>query len=232
VNPTPPVSVLMTVRNGERYIVEAIESALNQAITPAEIVVVDDGSTDATAELVRGFGSPVALVQQPPTGMAAGLNRALRHSSCPVVGYLDADDLWCPDALPLRLERLDAADQPDAAGGLTQQFLSPDLTPEQAARFRLTDTTLQAGTRGALLFRRERLEAFGPIDEGPVLASTIDWMARARLGGLTVGWVDHVVLRRRIHLQNLSIQAHFAEYQAMLEVVRRQHHRRTRGQSQ
>ena len=69
------VSVLIAVRDGAAYLGEAIESALDQSYRPIELVVVDDGSRDGTAEVVSRFGSVVVYERQPPVGMSAGRTR-------------------------------------------------------------------------------------------------------------------------------------------------------------
>jgi len=70
----PIVSAVMAVYNGERFVAEAIESMLSQTRPPDQVIVVDDGSTDRTAEIVRGFAS-VEYVHQPNAGRAALLSR-------------------------------------------------------------------------------------------------------------------------------------------------------------
>ena len=64
------VSVVIAVRDGERYLGEGIESVLAQTLAPAELIVVDDGSTDASAEVAAGFGDRVRVVAQEPAGIA------------------------------------------------------------------------------------------------------------------------------------------------------------------
>ncbi|MEA2685467.1 MAG: hypothetical protein QOE93_662 [Actinomycetota bacterium] len=223
------VSVLMTVRDGARYLDAAIRSVLDQTVAPAEVVVVDDGSTDGTLDVLRTFGTAVTVVSQPRTGMAAGLNRALRHARHDVVGYLDADDLWEPDAIECRLARMGAPDRPEAVGGATVQFVSPDLSPTDAARFGIDGAPVRGALLGALLFRRPTLDRLRPLNESVQRAPTMDWMARARTLGLVVTWIEPVVLRRRIHTSNMSITTRGDNYQGMLEVVRRQRHRRRRA---
>jgi glycosyltransferase involved in cell wall biosynthesis len=220
------VSVLMTVRDGERYLDAALRSVLDQTVAPAEVVVVDDGSTDGTRDVLATFGAAVRVVSQPAIGIASGLNRALAHARHEVIAYLDADDLWEPDAIELRVARLTSDEAAEAVGGSIIQFVSPDLEPAAAARFRVDDTPARALLLGAVIFRRESLRRLGPIDESVALAPTVDWMARARTAGIRVVWIEQVVLRRRIHTSNISITTGGPNYRGMLEVVRRHHARR------
>ena len=98
----PAVSVLMGVRDGAAWISRAIGSLLSQTLDDLELIVVDDGSTDATAGLLSGVRDPRLVVErQPRAGLAAALNRALGRARAPLIARLDVDDI----ALPTRLAR-------------------------------------------------------------------------------------------------------------------------------
>jgi len=101
---TPRVTVLMPVRDGERWLRQAVESALAQTMPDLELLVVDDGSGDATPRIVAGYAERdrrVRLLTQAPEGLVAALNRGLAAAAAPLIARLDADDI----ALPQRLER-------------------------------------------------------------------------------------------------------------------------------
>ena len=98
----PAVSVLMGVRDGAAWLPGAIQSVLGQTLEDLELIVVDDGSTDATPALLAAPRDPRLIVErQPRAGLAVALNRALGRARGPLVARLDADDV----ALPTRLER-------------------------------------------------------------------------------------------------------------------------------
>ncbi|HEX3426338.1 MAG TPA: glycosyltransferase family A protein [Acidimicrobiales bacterium] len=221
----PPVSLLMTVRDGERYLEAALRSALEQTVPPHEIVVVDDGSSDRTPDILRDFGGALTVLHQPPTGMAAGLNRALRQARHEVVAFLDADDFYTPDAMETRLARLEADDAPDAVGGWMVQFASPEMDAAAIRRLRFDPGPVKGALLGAVILRRAWFTRVGPLNEDFQLAPTIDWMARARSRGLRMAWTDSVVLHRRIHTTNLTQRRRAEEHQALLSVVRGHHHR-------
>lgn len=95
----PTVSVVIAAYNAEAFIQEALDSVLAQTYRDYEVIVVDDGSTDATAERVRRYGEAVRLVQQANAGSAAARNRGIQEARGTYVAFLDADDLWLPEKL-------------------------------------------------------------------------------------------------------------------------------------
>jgi glycosyltransferase involved in cell wall biosynthesis len=90
------VSVVIPALNAGRFLAETIRSALNQSLPPLEIIVVDDGSTDRTAEVADGFGPPVRCIHQENAGPAAARNRGVHEARGEFVAFLDGDDLWYP----------------------------------------------------------------------------------------------------------------------------------------
>ena len=93
------VSVIIPTYNYGRFIAETIESALGQTLLPHEVIVVDDGSTDETAEVVASFGERVRYIYQENAGVCAARNRGVAASSGDLIAFLDADDIWEPTKL-------------------------------------------------------------------------------------------------------------------------------------
>ncbi len=93
-------SVVIPLYNRERYIVRTLNSVLKQTRSPGEIVVVDDGSTDAGGQLVKStFGNKVKLIEQQNRGVSAARNAGIKASGGDWVAFLDADDIWLPNHL-------------------------------------------------------------------------------------------------------------------------------------
>ena len=108
-NPTPQVSVLMPVRNGELWLAEAIDSVLNQTFRNFELLVIDDGSTDTTPELLLGYArrdSRIRMFRQEPLGLVSALNFGLTEAQAGVTARLDADDVAVPHRLDVQLSFL------------------------------------------------------------------------------------------------------------------------------
>lgn len=96
---TPSISIVIACFNYERYVALAIRSALEQTLPPLEIIVVDDGSTDGTAEVLSAFGDRITTITQENRGHVEALNRGYAASRGDLVLFLDADDLLLPTAL-------------------------------------------------------------------------------------------------------------------------------------
>lgn len=103
----PKVSVITPVYNGARTIVRAIESVLAQSFRDFEMIVVDDGSTDGTVEVLEGFGDRITLLKQAHLQQAMARNFAVKAAYGEYLAFLDADDSWLPEKLARCVEILD-----------------------------------------------------------------------------------------------------------------------------
>lgn len=93
------ISVLICCYNGERYLRETLESVLKQTKAPLEVIVIDDGSTDRSAEIAQSFGSPVRVIRQTNQGLPASRNVGIREATGEYLFFIDADDLIHPTSL-------------------------------------------------------------------------------------------------------------------------------------
>jgi glycosyltransferase involved in cell wall biosynthesis len=100
-------SVVIPAYNAERYLASAIRSVLSQTFTETEIIVVDDGSTDGTAEVVESFGDRVFAIHQHNSGPSVARNIGMKAASGEYIAFLDSDDLWMPRRLEQMVGRLD-----------------------------------------------------------------------------------------------------------------------------
>ncbi len=112
------IAVIIPVYNGERFIRRSLDSVLRQTVTPAEIFVVDDGSKDATRQILSAeYGDKVTLIVQQNGGPAKARNAALRVAESEFVAFLDADDWWEPTKLERQLEAMQS--RPDVVANYT-----------------------------------------------------------------------------------------------------------------
>ena len=92
------VSVVIPVHNGERFVADAIQSVLSQSYQPLEVIVVDDGSLDTTAEVVGEYPD-VGYVHQEHQGVSVARNRGLEEAKGELITFLDHDDILLPDSI-------------------------------------------------------------------------------------------------------------------------------------
>jgi glycosyltransferase involved in cell wall biosynthesis len=111
VNRSTAVSVIIPAYNAERFIQDTIESVFAQSVQPSEIIVVDDGSTDGTAALLRSYGDRLHVLSGRRGSAAASRNAGARAASGAWLAFLDADDLWLPNKLERQLAAADADEQ-------------------------------------------------------------------------------------------------------------------------
>ena len=200
--PRSDVAVIIAVYNGERFLAEAIRSALAQTVAPFEIIVVDDGSTDGSAEIARRFD--VRYYYQPNAGVGAARNAGLEMATGSFVAFLDADDRWCLEKLERQLAALKAC--PAASYALCQHVavFDPDVGVPSWYRGQAGGQPEPSFVPSAWLVRRSALDTIGWFDPSLRHGDDTDWLARARDAGLEHVMVDEPLLVRRIHGSNLT----------------------------
>ena len=143
----PRVSVIIPAYNSGPLVEEAIGSALAQTRPPAEVVVIDDGSTDDTAERLARFGPPVRVIRQANGGVSAARNRGLAAATGAFVAFLDADDVWHPDKLRRQLEAFAKRPELGLLGTLTVPW--PGTFPAEPEVRRESDLLWRQASRPA-----------------------------------------------------------------------------------
>jgi len=200
------VSVVIPVFNGARYLAEAIRSVLGQTEPPGEILVVDDGSTDASAEVARSFGLAVDCITQSHAGLSSALNRGIERARGSLLAFLDADDLWLERKLCLQLDALAADEAFEAVLAHVEQFVSPELDPGVVPGIPPGGRWMPGWVLGSMLIRTEAFHRVGAFDLRWRVGSFVDWYLRAQDAGLRATMLTDVLLRRRLHTDNLGIR--------------------------
>ncbi len=101
------VSTIIPAYNAERTIAQAIDSALSQDFENHEVVVVNDGSTDSTAAILKRYGNNIQVITQRNSGLSAARNAGVRRSTSDYLAFLDADDIWVPGKLKTMVSALE-----------------------------------------------------------------------------------------------------------------------------
>lgn len=210
----PLVSVIMPAYNVEPYIGDAIRSTLAQTFTDFELIVVDDGSKDGTAEVVKELARQdrrVSLVQQANRGLAGARNSAMRAARGEYFALLDSDDMWDPQYLEAQLALLDARPAVDIVTGngwylggprhgqVARPYPDPRRDPELASII---------GDEWSVfimsVFRRRVYTEIGPFDESMRSNEDYDFWLRAALAGLIFARNDRPLGHYRVRTDSLS----------------------------
>jgi glycosyltransferase involved in cell wall biosynthesis len=194
------VSVIIPAYNRELYIGEAIESALRQTRPPDEIIVIDDGSSDRTAETARSFGSPVRCLSQSNQGIGAARNAGLDAARGNLIAFLDSDDLWLERKLEIQAAFLRAHIGIDLVSCHMKPFLSPEIPPGAVSAF--DDKEIAACNPTCILARREIFTRTGLFETNRRGGEFLAWFARARENGIEFQILPELLVHRRVHLTN------------------------------
>ena len=196
------IDVVMPCFNGARYVGAAIDSVLRQSQPPARVILIDDGSTDGSEAVIRAYGARVEYYRQTNAGPAAARNCGVLRSQAEFIAFLDADDLWNPDSLEIRLRHLAQHSETDGVFAALAQFLSPELALTLAASRQFDPAPVVARFPSTFLVRRHSFQRAGMFDASLRVGEMIEWIARAEATGLRLESLDHLVLMRRIHDAN------------------------------
>lgn len=145
------ISVVIPAFNAEKHIARTIKSVLEQTLSPNEIIIVDDGSSDNTAQAVRSFGNKVILIEQENAGASAARNTGIKAANSEWIAFLDADDEWLPEKLRLQTEHLQR--NPELVW-MTSNYFNCNCRPEHTRS--ISDT----GQSEELLAGREYYEDY------------------------------------------------------------------------
>ncbi|HEU0304869.1 MAG TPA: glycosyltransferase [Gaiellaceae bacterium] len=212
---TPLVSVVMPVRDGERFLREAVESVLGQTLSDLELVVVDDGSTDATPDILAGYARAderVVVSRTAGVGQADARNAAVSLARADLVGLLDADDVAHPDRLERQRDFMDANEEVALVGGAATFVDEAGRVIAADVRYPLTDEEIRRAfdhttpvLNSAALVRRGVFEEVGGyrslFDDSEDLDLWLRIAGRYQLANLA-----ETVVRYRVHTASASVQ--------------------------
>jgi glycosyltransferase involved in cell wall biosynthesis len=228
----PLVSVIIPVYNAAAYVKDAVRSALDQDYEKKEIIVVDDGSTDSTPEILKSFADQIIVLIQTNAGPGAARNCGLKHAKGTYIAFLDADDLWVPGKLRLQIEYLEQNPEIGAAyskwllwhADAESRFLSPHLRPLKKPTSIVPHdsgwiyTNLLFECRlltSTVVLRRSVMEQVGRFDEELRRGQDYDyWLRLSRV--TQIHKLDHELVLYRIHGDNIAVKYPNHNYELMI----------------
>ena len=202
----PLISCIVPVFNGERYLSEAVDSLLAQTYKSVEIIVVDDGSTDRTPQIVESFGKQIRSLRQVNGGPAAARNSGVRIARGDFIAFLDADDLWHPEKLARQINCLEVRPEIDLCVTYLQNFWSPEFKA-QAEHF--VNHPLAKPMPGyfslqTLCVRRNVFDAIGLFNTELRVCEDVEWFLRAVERRKVILVSQDILTYRRLHESNIS----------------------------
>ncbi|MBI4782204.1 MAG: glycosyltransferase [Oscillatoriophycideae cyanobacterium NC_groundwater_1537_Pr4_S-0.65um_50_18] len=206
------VSVIIPAYNGDRFIGQAIDSVLAQTYANHEIIVIDDGSTDQTQQVLQPYRDQIQYHHQSNQGVAVARNRGLEQAQGELIAFLDQDDCFLPNKLALQVEKLEDAaaeigivhsgwqriDAEGAALGKVEPWhKAPQLDLYEWVWWKPV-------LLSAMMFRRSWLERVGGLDADFKQACDIDLALRLTLAGCQTLWLPQITVCYREHDRNDS----------------------------
>jgi glycosyltransferase involved in cell wall biosynthesis len=220
-----PISVIIPAYNREQFVGGAVRSAFEQSRPPAQVIVVDDGSTDRTAEIAASFGATV--IRQTNGGVSMARNVGIRAASQPWVAFLDSDDLWLPRKLEDQWAALEAYPKAgmafgdwqamDESGSMSAGFLAKNADYAALTKVRVTHNAVSLDRDelsaallrgnfigcGSLVARRDIVESVGAFAEDMRYCEDLDLLLRLSVVTFAVA-VEEPVYIWRAHRDGAS----------------------------
>jgi glycosyltransferase involved in cell wall biosynthesis len=200
------ISVILPVFNGESYLREAYGSIVAQNYQPLETILIDDGSTDRSAEIAGNLAPSVKYLYQPHKGLSAALNFGLNHAQGAFISFIDSDDIWAPGKLARQIAALEEKPDLDMVFGHVQRFQNPEHPPEKNTVSPKLEEPMPGYCKGAMLIRRSAFFRVGSFSEDLHVGDFVEWYVRAIEMGLKTLMLGDVVLFRRLHDGNQGIR--------------------------
>jgi glycosyltransferase involved in cell wall biosynthesis len=213
----PLISVVIPAYNGEVFLSQAIESAVGQTWPRTEVVVVDDGSTDRSAEIAGSY--PVKLLRQDNRGVAAARNRGVHEAEGDLLAFLDQDDMFQPQKLERQLQALRAQPQAGMSSCRARIFLEPGCAVPDWIDPDLLGREIHTLHMGTILVPRETVDRVGGFDESYRWGNDTDWFMRTREAGVPIARVEEALFLYRVHDRNESQHAGVPVLQDTLSAV-------------
>ncbi len=212
------ISVIIPVYNCEKYLEQALCSIQNQTIQPDEIIVIDDGSTDRSAHIVKRFNG-IKYTYQNNHGVSVARNRGIRLAKGQILAFLDADDLWPENKLETQMQYFKKDPLIEVVMGHVQCLRLLKGIGKQC-HFEEFRNPFFTFLFGAVLFRRSIFDKIGFLDEGLRFSEDVDWFLRAKESGACMLTLQQTTLLYRLHETNM-VRAKDIRNQGMFAMLKK-----------
>ncbi|MCL1467395.1 glycosyltransferase [Argonema galeatum] len=215
---SPLVSVIIAVKNGERYLARAIESVLAQTYENYEIIVVDGQSIDNTEKIAKSF-QQVRYVRQTGEGIADAYNQGIDASRGEFIAFLSHDDTWTTNKLSSQVNYLIQHPEIQYTVAKVKFFLEEGHSIPPGFRPELLSGDSVGCIMETLVVRKPLFAAIGKLNPEFIVAEDVDWFCRAKDNNVTMAVMPEVLLHKHIHNTNLSLNSS-VNNQNLLKIMR------------
>jgi glycosyltransferase involved in cell wall biosynthesis len=209
------ISVVIPAYNAERFIAQTLESVLAQTLPPDEVLVIDDGSTDSTADVAERFGAPVRVIRRANARQSATRNFGVQEAKSEWIAFIDADDRWEPDKLARQAEELARHPEADLCYTARVQLFDDGVTTrlgrvipvpagEDVRTGLFRNTTFLPSS---VMVRRSAFLASGGFDTSMNYVEDWDLWMRMFHSGMKFAAVQEPLVQHRLHAGSMSHQA-------------------------
>jgi glycosyltransferase involved in cell wall biosynthesis len=200
----PAVSVILIVRDGARFIAQALESVGQSRLRPLEILVVDGDSTDDTVAIAQGFPL-VRIVRQADRGIANAYNEGIRQARGKYIAFISHDDIWLPGKLDMQIAYLEDHPEADAALCQVEHFLEAGNECPPSFRPELLGAARPGWIMEALVARVQVFARAGKFNPDFAVSEDSDWFARALDDGVKITVLPELLVRKRVYGGNATL---------------------------
>lgn len=203
------VSIIIPAYNAEKYLRETIDSALAQTYENTEIIVVDDGSTDRTPDILAEYGNKIRVVRQTNKGTAAACNAGVAAARGAWVCFLDSDDIWLPNKVARQVEHCGAnaishTDSVCFGDAIARETRRSSFEPPYSGQVLKELLVVNFITKSTVMMRRDVFNRYGGFDESYVTCE--DWQLWIKVcAEHNLGYLPEAVVRYRVHLKSKSM---------------------------
>jgi len=204
------LSVIIPAYNAENYIKESVDSAITQTYKNIEIIVVNDGSTDSTPNILNQYGKKIRVIHQSNRGRSAANNTGILKANGEWIAFLDADDTWLENKVSNQMEAcrnysISHSDSICVGEKLEKEIIRSTISPLHSGKVLKKLLVENFITKSTVMVKREVLQKYGGFDES--YECVIDWPLWLKICyDNELGYLSKALVRYRVHPESVSMK--------------------------